>query len=139
MLLRPGAISRQELEALIGPISSAQEVKAGPHPAPGMHPRHYSPRTNLLLVENGKVPVTGRGIYLQHSHPPKLPNIEAKIGASITIIPMPRSAPDYAAALYEALHQADAANADWIAVDSPPTTPEWEAVQDRLKRAAASE
>jgi L-threonylcarbamoyladenylate synthase len=49
---------------------------------------------------------------------------------------MPQSAPDYAAALYQALHQADAANAYWIAVDQPPSTPEWEAIQDRLKRAA---
>jgi L-threonylcarbamoyladenylate synthase len=50
---------------------------------------------------------------------------------------MPQPAPDYAAALYEALHQADAAKADWIAVDQPPNTPEWEAVRDRLRRAAS--
>lgn len=135
VLLRPGAVSRRELEALIGPISSAQEMNAGPHPAPGMHPKHYSPRTKLLLVENGQVPVTGTGIYLQHTHPPKLANI----GANITIIQMPQSAADYAASLYEALHQADDAKADWIAVDQPPDATEWEAVQDRLKRAAVKD
>ncbi len=128
-LLRPGGISRTELEAIIGPIGSAQEIKAGSHPAPGMHPRHYCPRTKLFLVTNGNVPDEGQGIYLQHKHPPSR--------AQIKIRQMPQSAPDYAAALYEALHQADAANADWIAVDQPPNTPEWEAVQDRLKRAAA--
>jgi L-threonylcarbamoyladenylate synthase len=50
---------------------------------------------------------------------------------------MPHSAPEYAAAFYEALHQADAANYDWIAIDVPPSTPEWEAIQDRLQRAAS--
>jgi L-threonylcarbamoyladenylate synthase len=130
VLLRPGGISRKDLEALIGPIASAQEIKSGAHPSPGMHPRHYSPRTTLFLVTHGNLPDQGKGIYLQHQHPPSR--------ADIKIHQMPQSAPDYAAALYEALHQADAANADWIAADQPPNTPEWEAVQDRLRRAASN-
>ena len=132
VLLRPGAISRQQLEALIGPVLSTYEVPAGPHPAPGMHPRHYSPRTTLYLVTNGKLPDHGKGIYLQHTYLASSPNSEVKI----TTVQMPAASTDYAAALYEKLHQADAANADWIAVDQPPNTPEWEAVQDRLRRAA---
>jgi L-threonylcarbamoyladenylate synthase len=127
-LLRPGGISRQELEALIGPVASAQEVTTGSHPAPGMHPRHYSPRTTLYLVTNGKVPDQGHGIYLQHTQPATRQNI--------VTLQMPATAAAYAAALYEKLHQADAATLDWIAIDLPPTTPEWEAVQDRLRRAA---
>ena len=131
VLLRPGGISRRELEAIVGPIASPYEVQAGAHPAPGMHPRHYSPRTALYLVTNGKVPDQGQGqgIYLRHQHPPSRTNI--------TIRQMPQSAGDYAAALYEALHQADAGNYNWIAVDIPPSTPEWEAIHDRLRRAAA--
>jgi L-threonylcarbamoyladenylate synthase len=144
VLLRPGAISRQQLEALIGPVLSTHEVPAGPHPAPGMHPRHYSPRTTLYLVTNGKLPDRGQGIYLQHKHPATSPNSdpESKMNSKmksetkITTIQMPAAPADYAAALYEKLHQADAANADWIAVDQPPNAPEWEAVQDRLRRAA---
>ncbi len=50
----------------------------------------------------------------------------------------PQSAANYAAALYEVLHQADAENCNWIAVDLPPNTPEWEAVHDRLRRAASN-
>jgi L-threonylcarbamoyladenylate synthase len=126
VLLRPGGISRTELEAMIGPVISAPEVQSGPHPAPGMHPRHYSPRTTLYLVENGKLPDQGQGIYLQHRHPPS---------CTVMTYQMPQSAAGYAAALYGALHQADAGSYDWIAVDRPPTTPEWEAIQDRLNRA----
>ncbi len=132
VLLRPGGISRTELEAIVGPIASAQEVLSGAHPAPGMHPRHYSPRTPLYLVANGKLPDQGprklRGLYLQHQHPPSRPDI--------AIQQMPQPASGYATALYQALHQADAGNYDWIAIDLPPNTPEWEAIQDRLKRAA---
>jgi L-threonylcarbamoyladenylate synthase len=129
-LLRPGAISRTELEAIVGPIASAQDPQAEAHPAPGLHPRHYSPRTTLYLAINGKLPDQGQGqgLYLRHQHPPSR--------ASITIHQMPQSAADYAAALYEVLHQADTASYDWIAVDLPPNTPEWEAIQDRLHRAA---
>jgi len=44
---------------------------------------------------------------------------------------------EYAAALYDALHRADAQGYDWIAVEMPPDTPEWAGVRDRLKRAAS--
>lgn len=135
-LLRPGGISRAQLEAIIGPIAVAQDGRTGAHPAPGMHPRHYSPRTALYLVENGELPEglpgdnPGKGIYLQHQHPP------SRIGAGLIIHQMPQSSADYAATLYDALHQADAQNYSRIIVDLPPLTPEWEAIHDRLKRAA---
>jgi L-threonylcarbamoyladenylate synthase len=51
---------------------------------------------------------------------------------------MPHSAADYAAALYQALHQADAGSYDWIGVDTPPGTPDWEAIHDRLSRASST-
>jgi L-threonylcarbamoyladenylate synthase len=135
-LLRPGGISRAKLEAIVGPVSVAQEVQAGAHPAPGMHPRHYSPRASLYLVTNGNLPERlldgehGKGIYLQHRRP------LSRSRTGIAVHQMPQSAADYAAALYDVLHQADAGNYDWIAIDLPPGEPEWEAVQDRLKRAA---
>jgi L-threonylcarbamoyladenylate synthase len=129
-LLRPGAVSRTELEAIVGPIASAPEVQSGAHPSPGMHPRHYSPLTTLYLATNGKLPDKGQGIYLQHQHPPSR--------ADVVIRQMPQSATDYGAAFYEALHQADAGHYDWIAVDVPPSTPEWEAIRDRLQRAGSN-
>ncbi len=129
-LLRPGAVSRTELEAIVGPIASAPEVQSGGHPSPGMHQRHYSPSTTLYLATDGKLPDKGQGIYLQHQHPPRR--------LDVVIRQMPQSATDYAAAFYEALHQADASHYDWIAVDVPPSTPEWEAIRDRLQRAGSN-
>lgn len=121
LLLRPGMITREELEAVIGPVEvriSAAEDSA--HPAPGMHPRHYSPRTPLLLVRGGALPTTGRGIYL-------------RLGDA-----MPADPRQYAAALYATLHRCDEQGYDWIAVEEPPDSPEWAAVRDRLSRAAAA-
>ncbi len=130
VLLRPGGIPRTEIESLIGPIATAADPATGPHPAPGLHPRHYSPRTTLYLASNGKLPDQGEGIYLQHQHPPSR--------ADITIRQMPLLAAGYAAALYEVLHHVDAGNYSWIAVDLPPNTPDWEAVHDRLRRGASN-
>lgn len=129
VLLRPGGISRLQLESVIGPVSTFTEAPSGAHPAPGMHPRHYSPRTALFLTSDGNLPQHGRGVYLQYHHPPGR--------SDVVILQMPRSAPDYAAALYHQLHAADEAGYDWIAVELPPQSHDWEAVHDRLRRAAS--
>jgi L-threonylcarbamoyladenylate synthase len=131
VLLRPGGISRHDLESAIGisPIRLADDPVAGSHPAPGMHTRHYSPRTSLLLVSSGKLPERGKGVYLQYTTPPNRTDVKT--------VQMPTAAAGYAAALYDRLHAADEAGFDWIAVDLPPDTPDWEAVHDRLRRAAS--
>ena len=48
---------------------------------------------------------------------------------------MPREAQAYAQKLYAALRELDAAGCEAILIESPPETPEWSAVQDRLRRA----
>ncbi|MGC2110926.1 MAG: L-threonylcarbamoyladenylate synthase [Candidatus Korobacteraceae bacterium] len=128
VLLRPGGISRSQIEDLIGPIGRLTEAPAHAHPSPGMHPQHYSPRTKLVLVSGGEVPRSGGGAYLQLHHRPQ--------GEVMEIVHMPTDAVGYAVQLYRVLHDLDALDYDWIAVDSPESTPEWEAVLDRLKRAA---
>jgi L-threonylcarbamoyladenylate synthase len=120
-LLRPGTIPLPEIEALIGPVVIAR-AQPGAHASPGMHPRHYSPRTPLLL---GTPPDEGRGAYLwltqaKGSLPVKMPDNPTK----------------YAALLYETLHDLDDAGLDWIGVEPPPDGPEWAGILDRLRRAA---
>src|SRR5579859_7992429 len=60
VLLRPGMISARQIEALIGKIEIASAPPDGAHASPGLHPKHYSPRTPLVL----QVPSTGHGAYL---------------------------------------------------------------------------
>jgi L-threonylcarbamoyladenylate synthase len=130
VLLRPGGVSRAQIEAVIGPIAQQTGATSGAHPSPGMHARHYSPRTKLLLVSDGAVPMEGRGAYLQLRVAPK--------GSAGKLIIMPTNAGEYAAQLYRTLHELDGQSYDWIAVEAPEDTPEWEAVLDRLRRAASS-
>ncbi|MGA7239396.1 MAG: L-threonylcarbamoyladenylate synthase, partial [Bryobacteraceae bacterium] len=60
-LLRPGVIPLPELEALIGPIAVAPEPVEGAHASPGMHERHYRPRTPIYLLKPGGQTPHGRG------------------------------------------------------------------------------
>jgi L-threonylcarbamoyladenylate synthase len=127
-ILRPGMISRTEIEALIGPVDGAtiETPQAGPHPSPGMHNRHYSPATPLHLVRGGELPQRGRGAYLWINHP-------ANAAHSVR---MPQDPTGYAAVLYDKLHQIDRLRLDWIAVERPPETPEWAGINDRLQRSS---
>ena len=128
-LLRPGGVSRQRIEQVIGPVAMHLQAAAeAAHPSPGLHPRHYSPRTKLLLTHSGETPPTGVGAYLQLSYRPEREVRE--------IVYMPFDAAAYASQLYRILHQLDVQGYDWIAVEAPPDTPDWEAVRDRLQRAA---
>lgn len=127
LLLRPGMLTKAEIEEVIAPVEISGNSVTGAHPSPGMHPRHYSPRTKLVLVTDAQLPSRGRGAYLW---------IDQRSLAAC-MIRMPGDCHAYAAVLYEALHRADAQGWDWIAVERPPLAPEWAAIHDRLERAAA--
>ena len=126
-LLRPGGIPRAKIEDVIGPVQLLAKPSDGPHASPGLQAKHYSPRTPLFLSRNGEVP-EGRGAYLQVRRNPQSRDVE--------IVLMPDDPSGYASALYRTLHELDERHFDWIAVEQPPSTPEWEAVLDRLRRAA---
>ncbi len=119
-LLRPGMLSLGELESLT-------TQPGGADASPGMQPRHYSPRTPLLLVEGPKSLPGRTGAYVWRK----------KSGLVCRSIHMPAAPEEYAARLYAALHELDQENLPWIAVELPPDTPAWTAIHDRLKRAAA--
>jgi L-threonylcarbamoyladenylate synthase len=118
-LLRPGMISLGELESC-----RVQPEEA--HPAPGMHPRHYCPRTRLLLVDHPRNLPDRCGAYLWRK----------KSGLTARSVRMPEKPDQYAARLYATLHELDQEGWPWIGVEAPPDTAAWAAIRDRLKRAA---
>ncbi len=118
-LLRPGMISFAEIEQ----VTAQADVS---HPAPGMHEKHYSPRTRLILVKGPAELPDRTGAYVWR----------AALGPAARSIRMPLDAGPYAAQLYRVLHQLDAENWPWIAVEIPPDAPDWTAIRDRLQRAA---
>jgi L-threonylcarbamoyladenylate synthase len=131
LLLRPGMVSQNEIEALIGPVRLAGRIEnreqLDSHPSPGMHLKHYSPVTPLVIVQPGSIPTNGRGVYLWRTAPVK--------GAKC--VAMPQDAVSYAAILYDTLHKKDRKGWDWIAVERPPESPEWAGIRDRLERASS--
>lgn len=136
-LLRPGAIPRALIEQVLGvPVQHAQASASGAHESPGMHARHYAPRTPLMLWQCGQALPPGNGVLLTMGA--TYGNAADAVGLSThaALSPMPAQASDYARLLYARLHTLDAAHHDWIAVELPPATPEWAAVHDRLQRAA---
>ena len=125
VLLRPGMVTRDQIEGLIGSVELAGRIEES-HPSPGMHPRHYSPKTPLILVSEGRLPDQGRGAYLWISQD----------ASAARNVPMPSDPDAYAARLYSTLHELDFEDWDWIAVENPPPDGRWQAIADRLRRAA---
>jgi L-threonylcarbamoyladenylate synthase len=126
------AVTKDGLEVLRPGMALVDEaVKPGDelgdsHRSPGRHKKHYSPRTRVLLVRDGRLPGEGRGAYLWIAH-------EAKADLAIQ---MPAEPEEYATQIYGRLHELDHNGLDWIAVELPPETREWAAIRDRLTRAA---
>ncbi len=137
-LLRPGLISQADLEAVIGPLALPAIDPAGSAalPSPGLLSRHYAPQTPLERVADGLERVRAlsrmgvRAGLLHLGEPPP----DANLGVST--LTLPADPAGYAAGLYSALHVLDDAGLERIVVTLPPETPDWLAVQDRLRRAS---
>jgi len=121
-LLRPGAIGREAIEAITGPLASAQ---AGAIAAPGMMESHYAPRARLLL--DVTAPPTGAA-YLAFGSDAPTGGLTLSAGGDLT---------EAAANLYAHLRALDATGAEIIAVAPIPGGGLAEAIRDRLARAAA--
>jgi len=137
-LLRPGRITRQQIEALIGVelVVAAKSDEAADIRAPGLLAVHYAPSTTALLCPTGELSATvaelnaqGRRVGLIAYHRPIRPlHLE-------NILHMPEAAHDYAQALYAALREMDNLQLDMILVEQPPEGDAWQAVNDRLRKA----
>jgi len=129
VLLRPGHVSKQQLEACLGaPIS--EKTAASPKHSGGLE-RHYAPRTPARLVPSYDLDKEigrrkERVAVLAFSRPDERVDYWLR---------MPRDANAYAQRLYGALRELDAAGCEEILVEAPPEAPEWAAVRDRLERA----
>ena len=133
VLLRPGAISRAEIARALGEEPRERDVHA-PR-APGALAAHSAPRTPLVLVDAKAVDALARAgaetAVLAMRDPPEGVEVAAWIVAA-------GDARTYGHDLYANLRRLDASGAKRIVVEAPPNDPAWEAVIDRLQRAAAA-
>ena len=119
-LLRPGAVTRAEIEALIGPLS---EAEADAKRSPGRLARHYAP--NLPLRLNAEEPRDGE-VFLGFG-PLSQGSLNLSPEGDLT---------EAAANLFAYLRAADRSDARGIAVAPIPGEGLGEAINDRLRRAA---
>ncbi len=127
-LLRPGAITRAEIEALVGPLAEAgQDAKR----SPGRLLRHYAPAAPLRL--DAKEPRPGEAFLAFGPQP-----IDARFDAAAQVIHLSPTGDlgEAAANLFSALRAADAGRPTAIAVAPIPGEGLGEAIRDRLARAA---
>jgi len=140
-LLRPGMIHEQALLAVTGKLA----VGGGGHPevlrSPGLLRKHYSPKAKLVVWSWGaeeelRVRSAECGARSARVHVIAHTRIPAGGGwGPVSVIP--RDAAAFARAIYAELHQADEAGAELIVVEALPEGPDWRAIADRLRRAAA--
>ena len=132
VLLRPGAVTRDQIEEALG--ITVKDRDADAPRASGTLVAHYAPRTALVLVTSEGLDREVRGFtnvaVLALRQAPRHALATAWIAAS----PSPQR---YGHDLYANLRKLDASGAKRILVETPPEGPEWEAIIDRLTRAAA--
>lgn len=121
-LLRPGAISRDAIEAITGPLATPA---SGAIAAPGMMESHYAPRARIIL--DAATPPPGAA-YLAFGTPAPAGGLSLSNSGDLT---------EAAANLYAHLRALDATGAGTIAVAPIPGGGLAEAIRDRLARAAA--
>ena len=129
-LLRPGGVARKAIEGVIGrPLEAGHE---GAKPlAPGMLASHYAPRARVRL--NAREIQASEAALLFGPEPPK-----GLDGAAMALNLSERGDPAEAAThLFSYLRRLDASGAAMIAVAPVPGTGLGEAINDRLRRAAA--
>jgi L-threonylcarbamoyladenylate synthase len=131
VLLRPGRVGASDIAAVIGVAPKPRDSDA-PR-APGMLEAHYAPRRPMRLVSGEELPqvaasANDAAVLAFRERP-------AGVAAALWLLASP--APDrYAHELYSNLRRLDEAAKSLILVERPPEDAAWEAVVDRLRRAA---
>jgi L-threonylcarbamoyladenylate synthase len=151
VMLRPGGLARDAIEAIVGPLADADEAAPA---APGTLALHYAPRAIVVAVDPDEVMATVAGWAVgsrrvavlapssafaawPRFRAPATPIPGASIGlGSVVAYRLPDDLAGMARSLYAALRDLDAANVDVVIAALPPAVGLGEAVGDRLRRAA---
>jgi len=124
-ILRPGAVTREMIEGLIGPVDMVSEVGANEAPkSPGMKYKHYAPNAKVIVVVGEPAKVRAKIEEL------------AKNGHNTLILG--DSMEDIAANLFDRLRQCDEMGMDEVFVEGVEEQGLGVAIMNRLKKAASN-
>jgi len=151
-LLRPGHITRQEIEAVLQTeLMTPPTSNAAPDPdrlsaitpaleirAPGMMTVHYAPTTPAIRCPTDQLPDKIRQLIADGNKVGLLScQLEIAEAGQIRVLRLPEQAARYAQSLYAALRELDSLQLDIILIEQPPQTEAWRAINDRLSKATA--
>jgi len=135
-LLRPGAVTASQLRAVVGELEVGADLQS-PR-VPGSTPSHYAPVTPVTIVPAGEIDAQasalsqgGRRIAVLAQRLP------LKGHKYVTWVNAGRRPEQYAQDLYANLRALDKAGCQRILVQDVPHDERWDAVRDRLLRAAS--
>jgi len=132
-ILRPGKLSRPEIEEIIGPVA---EGKDGDSPkASGTLASHYAPRASVEVL--ARAPLVARYHELAKRGQKVAALLRGQPFKGVDGETLPSDLAGYGHALYAALRRLDGRGFEVLLAELPPHTAAWAAVNDRLKRAAA--
>ena len=139
VLLRPGAIARDRIEAACGQRLATREELALPDPrASGTLVSHYAPAARVRLMDARALQT---GLDLLGAQAAHIAVWSRAVLKSRSQHVLQRRMPDDAAAvaqqLFAVLRDFDAQGVKLIWIETPPEGAQWEGVRDRLQRAAA--
>jgi L-threonylcarbamoyladenylate synthase len=143
VLLRPGVLTRAQLEAACGePVLDQDELpqQAGDAPrAPGTLAAHYAPNARVRLIPADAIQTALDLLGLEAAHIAVYARSIVRIASTQVLYRrMPADAAATAQQLFAVLRDFDAQGVKLIWIEPPPDAPEWDGVRDRLGRAAAS-
>ena len=141
VLLRPGQISRTQIEQLCGlKLVSPESLNSEAPRASGTLESHYAPSAKVRLMNTAdwQSALLALGPHTQNLALWSVQKpAEALMGAGLLWQAMPSNATQAAHDLFSVLRNFDARGVRTIWIETPPDTPEWEGVRDHLNRAAA--
>jgi L-threonylcarbamoyladenylate synthase len=140
VLLRPGTLTRERIEAAAGQRVRLPEdmADAGPR-ASGTLESHYAPNAKVRLMD-GKMLQTALNVLGDEAAPIAVyARSPLRLRSEQVLLRrMPDDAAEAARQLFAVLREFDARGVQLIWVETPPEALEWDGVRDRLRRAAAA-
>ena len=134
-LLRPGGVGLEEIESIIGSVEIRTIEESEPF-APGMLPRHYAPRTPIIInwcrkdLDSFKDKKVGLLVFRKPDQFLKFDHIE--------VLSKTGNLREAAANLFAAMRRLDALNLDLILSETVPEIGLGRAIMDRLRRASST-
>lgn len=136
-LLRPGAVTATQLRSVVADLIIGADLES-PR-VPGSQPSHYAPATPMMIVPAGEIDSQAGALSSDGTRIAVLAQrLPLKAHKYVTWINAGRRADQFGHDLYANLRTLDKAGCAHILVQDVPDDERWDAIRDRLIRAASS-